>query len=116
MARSEITVAEPAVNAVATVTKDAFDAASGHSIDVSNIVSEQIEIFIEKAAADTHTVTILAGDFEDKAAGDLEIELSAIATTSVAIETARFKDNDGLILIDVDGTVSGSIYVAAVPN
>ena len=116
MARSVITIAEPELNAVATVTKDALDATNNHSLDVSDISGEQLEIFLEMSSTTLHTFSIKAGDFEDGAKGDLDIALSAVGTTVLTVETARFKDSDGLILIDLVSTgAAGNIYAAAVP-
>jgi glutamate mutase epsilon subunit len=116
MARSVITLAEPLLNAVATVTKDALDATNNHSLDVSDISGEQLQIFIEMDSTVSHVFSVKEGDFEDGAKGDLDITLAAVGTTVLTIETARFKDYDGLILIDLVSTgASGTIYAAAIP-
>lgn len=116
MAISVITPCKPAINAVATVTKDALDGTDGHSIDVDGISSEQLTVFIEMDTTVAHTIAFKAGDFEDAVKGDLSVALAAVGTTAVTIETARFKDEDSLILIDVTSTgVSGNIYASVIP-
>ncbi len=56
-------------------------------------------------------VAIKAGDFSDASKGDLEFTAKDGDNIAVAIESSRFKDADGYILIDVssedaaDGTI-----------
>lgn len=110
MARSAVTVANPKFQVAATVTADAMDKANGHSIDVSEISDER---FVIRLAGSTTagTVTFKAGDFPASAIGDLDVSLGATDIKTIILETTRFKDNDGLILIDIDstGTIDGTV-------
>jgi len=113
MARSAVTVATMATyQASSKITKDAFDITNNHSIDVSSVEDNKLVIFIESASTKAATFEIKAGDYSDSSLGDLTIEEAAIGTTSVCIETARFKDSDGLVLIDLTSTAgaTGNIY------
>ena len=116
MARSAITpVTLSDFNSEGTITKDAFDATNDHSLDVSSIKDNNLVIFIETTNTVAVTIDIKAGDFSSSTLGDVQIVSGAIALQAISIETARFKDNDGLILIDVTGTGAGNLYAAVLP-
>ena len=111
MARSVITPGAPAINASAVLTKDAIDAVNDHEIDISNISSDKIILSLENTNTVLHTYTILAGNGSESVQGDLVITSSAIQTQNVALESARFKQADGNIYIDVvSATPLGNIY------
>ena len=112
MARSAITISQPTYNGSASVTKDAYDIANDHSLDVSSLEDNKLTLFIEASDTKAATIAIKAGDYSESSLGDLEIATAAAGTTSVCIETARFKDSDGLILIDLTSAAAatGNIY------
>ena len=113
MARSAITVATMAAyQTTASITKDAYDIANDHEIDVSAIEDNKLILFIEAADTEAATFEIKAGDYSDASIGDLTISTAAVGTTSVCLETARFKDSDGKILIDITSAAgaTGNIY------
>ena len=117
MARSAVTIQKlTAFNAEATVTKDAIDATNDHSIDVSAVQDNKLLVFIETTNTVAATFAIKAGDFSAKDVGDVSITTGSALTQVIALESARFKDTDGLILIDVTSTgVTGNIYAASAP-
>jgi hypothetical protein len=111
MARSAITVCELASwNTKKAITKDAIDATNEHSIDVSDMDDGKLSLFIETTSTDAMSFAVKAGDFSDLSLGDLTITSAAAQTQVVQLESARFKDEDELILIDVTGTGTGNIY------
>jgi molybdopterin-binding protein len=116
MARSAVTVQSlSARNTAATVTKDVIDATNNHSISVDAVKTSNLTIFIETSTTDPMTFAIKAGDFTDNGIGDLTITTVTALTQVVVLESARFKDDDELILIDVTGTGPGFIYAVETP-
>jgi hypothetical protein len=113
MARSAVTVATCSLNGAVAITKDAIDATNDHSIDVSGVKDQNLRIFIETTSTDATTFEVKAGDFSLASVGDLSVSTAAAATNVIQIESARFKDNDELILIDVTGSATGNIYAIA---
>lgn len=103
MARSAVSVANPKFQTEAIVTADAFDLSNDHSIDVSEISDERFCIRFAGGTAEA-TATIKAGDWPSGAIGDLDVVIGATAIKVITLETARFKDNDGLVLIDLAST------------
>jgi len=113
MARSAITVQSlSAYNSEGTVTKDAFDITNDHSIDVSSVEDNKLILFIETSDTKAATFSIKAGDYSDSSLGDLDITTGSAITQAVCLETSRFKDSDGLILIDIASTAgaTGNLY------
>jgi hypothetical protein len=111
MARSPITVTNlTAYNSESAITKDAIDATNEHSIDVSSLDDGKLAIYIETTSTDAMTFEIKAGDFSDASLGDITISTAAVALNVIQVESARVKDSDGLILIDVTGTGTGNIF------
>ena len=116
MARSAVTVQSlSAYNSAAVVTKDALDATNEHSIDVEDVKTSNLAIFIETSTTDALTVAIKAGDFSDNGIGDVTVTSAAAQTQVIVLESARVKDSDELILIDVTGTGAGYIYAVELP-
>ena len=115
MARSAVTVTKiDGYNSSNTITKDAMDATNNHSIDVDGLSDERMQIYFDVTTAPV-TIEIKSGDYEDGALGDLTITSSGVEVNVVEIETSRFKDEDGLILIDMSttGSGAGTIYATA---
>lgn len=117
MARSAITVQSlSAYNTAGDITKDAVDITNNHSIDVENVKTSNLAIFIESGTTDPMTYAIKAGDFTDNGIGDLAITSVTAKTQVIVIESARFKDSDELILIDATGTAASTfIYAVELP-
>lgn len=115
MARSAVTVTEiDGYNSGNVITKDAIDLTNDHSIDVAGLSDERMQVYVEVTTAPV-TVAFKAGDYEDGAVGDLSETLTPAGTYVYEIETSRFKDSDGLVLIDASSTGSGAgnIYATA---
>lgn len=117
MARSAITVGSLSLNAASNITKDAMDVSNDHQIDVSNIPTGDLVILIETDAGTKGTLTVKAGDYAQASIGDLAITLGASNVKAITVDSARFKDSDGLILIDLatTGTLTGYISAIQVP-
>jgi hypothetical protein len=114
MARSAVTVSEMLLfNTAYDVTADAVDLTEDHSIDVSDM--NHSKVLIRFAGATTAmTVTIKAGDFSDSTIGDLEVAVGTTDIKVIVVESSRFLQNDGTILIDTasTGAVTGATIEA----
>lgn len=112
MARSAVTICEMTRNASNAVTKDAFDIANEHEIDISSVQDEDITVFIETLDTKAATFDIKAGVGPLSILGDLQIVTGAAGLKALDLESARFKDADGKILINITSTAgaTGNIY------
>jgi len=112
MARSEVIVSDMDRNADNAVTKDAYDIANGHYIDINDVQDEDLTIFIEASDTKAATIVVKSGDQYASIAGDLEITTGAAGLHCLELESARFKDNDGYILIDITSAAgaAGNIF------
>ena len=112
MARTAVTVNSLTRDVSNTVTKQAFDIANDHSIDVTAVQDEDLAVFIEVTNTVAGTFTVKKGVGARAIIGDLAITTGAATLRCLDLETARFKDNEGKILIDITSTgVTGNIYV-----
>lgn len=114
MTRSEILVNEMKGGFAAAETADAIDKANDHVVDVSGLKRVILAFHISAATAGD-TVTVKAGAGEPafrRALGDLVYSCAGGAAEVVLgpLETARFVQPDGTILIDIAGsTIDGTI-------
>jgi len=115
-ARSEIAITElVAYNAGLAVVADAVDLTNHHFLDVNSIPDGRVLITFHGSTA-SMTATFKAGDFSDASLGDLVVTVGATAIVSIVVESSRFKDTDGYILIDVAGaTADGTIEAVKLP-
>jgi hypothetical protein len=115
MARSAVTIAQAVLNTGVAITKDAFDIANDHSIDINDYKDSKLAIFIETLDTEPATFTVKAGTGPQSSLGDLTIATNAAGLRVLDVESARFKDDDGLILIDIVSTdgATGNIYAIA---
>ena len=115
MARSAVTISTCTLNASNTVTQDAVDIASNHVIDVGDYKGEKLLVLIETTNTKSGLFAFKAGVGPQSVLGDLEVTKAAEGLFAFDLETARFKDADGYILIDVTSTatVTGKISCIA---
>lgn len=110
MGRSEITPTKCLLfNKEYDVTADAVDKGNEHFINVSDMNHSKLLFRIEGDTAEM-TVTFKAGDFSDSTIGDLALTVGATDLVVICVESSRFLQDDGTILIDVasDGVVTGA--------
>ncbi len=109
MARSEISIAkQTAYQVEVAVTADAVDVSNNHFIDISGVKDEKLLVRMYGGTGDGFTATFLAGDMP--AGKDLVVAIAATEIKVIALESARFKDDDEYILIDL--TTTGSATAA----
>lgn len=105
MARSLIADTElTAYQTAGAVTADAVDVSNNHYLDVTSIKDEKLMFRLYGGTGAGFTATFKAGDYPAGAIGDLEVEVAATAIKVICLESARFKDDDEYILIDVSTT------------
>ena len=114
MARSAVTVASAVLNASTAITKDAFDIANGHSIDVSDVNTTKLTVYIETLDTKAADFSVKAGDGQAAGIGDLEVSTGAAGLKVITLDSARFKDSDGLILIDIVSSAGATGNIWAV--
>lgn len=123
MTRSEVTVNDMAGIFAAAETPDTIDKTSDHVIDAEG--DKLLLLFHLTAATSGDTITIKAGVNPPafrSGIGDLvytSAGLGAEETADIAvgpIESARFKQSDGKIYVDVAGaTIAGTLEAYALP-
>ena len=105
MARSEVSIASlTAYNTAGTVTADAVDVTAEHFINIKNYKDEKLLIRLYGGSGAGFTATIKAGVYPAGAIGDLSVAVAATAIKIICLESARFKNSDGYILIDAAST------------
>jgi hypothetical protein len=104
-------------------TGTALDATNHHVITLTCPL-EELVIRVENTTASTKAVTIKAGDnppAESAGQGDLSVSLTAGNSTAqlaqvAGLESARFVQNDGTLLVDVASGMTGFIAAYRVPR
>lgn len=125
MARTNvpITALSTTPTAVNVGAGTALDATNHHVITLTCPLDELV-IRVENTTASTKAVAIKAGDnppAESAGQGDLSVSLTAGNSTAqlklvAGLESARFVQNDGTVLIDVDSGMTGFITAYRVPR
>ena len=114
MARSAVTVSKMLLfNTAYAVTADAVDLTADHSIDVSGMNHSKVLVRIAGGTTEM-TVTFKAGGFSDSTIGDLALTVGATDLVVISVESSRFLQDDGTILIDTAsaGAVTGATIEA----
>lgn len=104
-------------------TGTALDATNHHVVTLTCPL-EELVIRAENTTASTKAVTIKAGDnppAESAGQGDLSVSLTAGNSTAqlaqvAGLESARFIQNDGTLLVDVASGMTGFIAAYRVPR
>lgn len=106
MARSEVSIAKlTEYQTAGAVTADAVDVTNEHFLNIEGVKDEKLLIRLYGGTGDGFTATFKAGDMPvGAAAGDLDVAVAAAAIKVIALESARFKDDDEYILIDLAST------------
>lgn len=121
MAATVLTPVELAVN-VASADLGTGTAESsttdGYTVTLASAGSERLLLYIIETAAASATVTIKAGDNPPSvlaSLGDLVVNLAASDVKVLAVESARFKQDDGTIKIIASATTTHVIAIV-MPN
>ena len=110
MARSAITVVAAPYNAATLLTADAFDASNEHEIVISNVSDEKFTILINSTSTTSTVFAVKAGVGQSASEGDLSLTTAAAGMYAVVLESARFKQSNGNVNIDLTGAGTGNFY------
>jgi hypothetical protein len=112
MARSAVTVMATPYNAATVITADAIDISNDHEIAINEVKDEKLTVLIQTLDTKAATFTFKAGIGQSAGQGDLVVSTAAAGLRAVCLESARFKDANGDILIDIVSTAgaTGNIY------
>lgn len=113
-----ITVAEMAkFNTAYAVTGVASNAGASHTIDISNIKSDKLQILIDNTSTAEGVVTFADGGFfSEDGQGDLAVTVAASTDVVIALESARFKASNGTVALAVTGSgFTSMIYASELP-
>lgn len=118
--RDEITFVELSKNAgvdgKAATVMTAISVSNGAYIDVSAIDTDKLVIHVKNTYAAELDVTISAGDFSLSSLGALVVPVAASTGEQlIIVESARFKDSDGYLLIDFETNMTGLIGAYLLP-
>ena len=115
MSRTSVLVADPGYNGTAAVTARAMNPSTDHYIDLDGVKCERLGVRFHAGTANGDSnanhvvVTVKAGDkYGDSEVGNLTFAVAKSTTRVLALESARFKDADGEIKIDLSTTLSGA--------
>jgi hypothetical protein len=116
MPRTAVTVVTPAVNAGTAPTTTNLDPTNGHSITVGKKRRLLVRINSTFAGAKTFTFKAGANPPASRAGlGDLVVSINN-AVRWVVLESARFKQTDGAIYLDVESAATGTVEAVALPD
>lgn len=101
-------VAQPAGNAV--------DPTNGHVIAANTLRRTELIIDIDSTFAGAKDFTIKKGNLPGSGAGDLVVTINAARRIIGPLNTARFIQDDGTILVDVAAAATGTIRAYRVPR
>ena len=124
MPRSAVTIATLDINSLEAATADAIDATNDHSIDVGAVGDcSKLMIEVTHTTASEKDITVIAGDnppAHSAGQGDLVEAFAAGDSTpvikSIVVESARFIQDDGLIHLDIEAAMTGSIKAFLLPK
>jgi len=120
MARDLITpvtlVRDSGVDAKAATVMTAIVVANGAYINANNISADKLVIHVKNTEGTTNTLTVKAGDYSRSSLGDLVCTIAATTGEQmIVVESARFKDSDGFILLDFEAGMTGLLGAYLLP-
>ena len=122
MARSEITLKQTSVDAFVSATADAIDATNNHSLDLDGVPARKVLLEVWHTTASEKELTVKAGDNPPAVATGLGDEVVACAAGDstptfyvLPLDSSRFIQDDGTILIDIEAAMTGFIRAYAMP-
>lgn len=111
MARTALPITQGSQNAETAVVPVAADATNDMVIDAT-VATDKVIVYLAGDSTNPITYDFLAGDGSLASQGDLQVVLAATTDAIVTLESARFKDDEGNINIDVTGTVATATMAA----
>lgn len=104
------------IDAKAATVLTTITAANGAYINAANLDTDRMILHVKNTEGTTNTLTVKAGDYSRASLGDLVVTVAATSGEQMLhLETARFKDSDGYILIDYETGMTGLIGCYLLP-
>lgn len=121
MARTAVTVETLSRTGATSPTGTTADATNNHSVDLAGVPLEEIVFRFTNTNGSDRVATIVAGDnppASSSGQGNLDITVPATSgdMTVAGLESARFIQNDGTVLINLGASFAGKVYAVRVPR
>ena len=121
MARTAVTIETLSRTGATSPTGPTADPTNDHSVDLAGVPLEEIIFRFTNTNASDRVATIMAGDNPPAlSSGQGNLDITVLATsgdmTVAGLESARFLQNDGTVLIDLAASFAGKVYAVRVPR
>ena len=121
MARTAVTIETLSRTGATSPTGTTADPTNDHSVDLAGVPLEEIIFRFTNTNASDRVATIMAGDNPPAlSSGQGNLDITVLATsgdmTVAGLESARFLQNDGTVLIDLAASFAGKVYAVRVPR
>ena len=121
MARTAVPIVTLSRTGAATTTGTVADTTNDHVVDLAGIPLEEIVFRFTNTNGSDRVATIVAGDSPpalSSGQGNLDITVPATSgnMTVAGLESARFLQNDGTVLIDLAPSYAGTVVAERVPR
>ena len=104
------------IDAKAATVLTTITVANGAYIDANALDTDRLILHVKNTVGAAKNVTIKAGTYSRAALGDLVVSVAATTgETMIHVETARFKDADGFVLVDFEAAMTGLAGCYALP-
>ena len=121
MARTAVTIETLSRTGATSPTGTTADPTNDHSVDLAGVPLEEIIFRFTNTNASDRVATIMAGDNPPAlSSGQGNLDITVLATsgdmTVAGLESARFLQNNGTVLIDLAASFAGKVYAVRVPR
>lgn len=121
MARTAVTVETLSRTGATSPAGTTADATNSHTVALAGTPLEEIIFRFTNTNGTDRVATILAGDNPPaSSAGQGNLAITVPATTGdmtvAGLESARFMQDDGTVLIDLAASYAGKVYAIRVPR
>ena len=121
MARTDVPIVTLSRTGAATNAGTVADPTNDHVVDLAGIPLEEIVLRFTNTNGSDRVATIVAGDSPPAlSAGQGNLDITVPATTGdmtvAGLESARFLQSDGTVLIDLAASYAGAVRAFRVPR
>lgn len=121
MARTDVPLVTLSRTGAATNAGTVADATNDHVVDLGGVPLEEIVFRFTNTNGSNRVATIVAGDTPPAlSAGQGNLDITVPATTGdmtvAGLESARFLQSDGTVLIDLAASYAGAVGAFRVPR
>lgn len=118
MARTAVPITSLSLNTAGTIATVAADPTNGHTVGAGGKTANMV-VCIYNSGAATGTVTVAAGDYPPafrSLLGSVQFTVASSVTRYIALESARFNQDDGSLSIDLNAGFTGTLAAFRLPN